>query len=804
MASFASSYIPTTTATVTRAADVASITGSNFGTTRTNLLVGSESFNRSPWSLGNVSAIPTTVTLAPNGTSSAVILTENTAATSFHFINYDITKAASAIQYTCSVYVKVAGRELVFSVANVNGGFVCRFNLATGTITQPAAAYGTGFTAQASVITPVDNGWYRCSITGTTDATTSVTLQLSFYNTTLATNVYTGDGVSGVYAWGAQLETGSAVTPYIPSTTTFTSRASGASYFDAAGVLQWKPQNLLVRSEEFDNTGTWSRTGLSTVTANAAVAPDGSTTADALVEDASTSAHRVFAVPASLLASTPYSLSVYVKASTRNIVRVEVRDSVGAFSAQDFDLTTQVVTTAGSGTGTISSVGNGWFRCTVNGTSSVSGGVGVVLIYSMQAVGNATYTGTNGTSAILIWGAQLEQRAGSFTAPGEYTPTVATATGGARNSAFLPDSSGVFRSAGPLLLEEARTNLFLNSEDFSNPTWALGAVTVTANAVASPTGATTADSLLETTANTEHLAYATSPITFTTATHSIYVKPNGRTNIALRFFHSTNDWVSTVFSLTGNGSVTQSSAGSSSGFSAVSSSIANVGNGWYRISMTATQASRSVYISAPDLCTSSTPTLATSNGSEVYAGDITKGVYVWGAQLEAASTASSYIPTTGSTVTRAADVSTSTATSVFESSWYNQTEGTVFHQGASAAAGSFFSIDDASVNNRITSFFDNATTPRLFVSASGSTSCNITSSTIGAGAIFAQANTYKTNDFAISTNGGTVSTDTTGNVPTTNRMVIGANVAALGYINGTIKRLVYWGQRLPNLQAITQ
>ena len=176
---------------------------------------------------------------------------------------------------------------------------------------------------------------------------------------------------------------------------------------------------------------------------------------------------------------------------------------------------------------------------------------------------------------------------------------------------------------------------------------------------------------------------------------------------------------------------------------------------------------------------------------------------VTNAQLEAGAFPTSYIPTTSATATRAADVASITGSNF--SSWYNQTEGTVYHQGASAAAGSFFSIDDASVNNRITSFFDNATTPRLFVSASGSTSCNITSSAIGAGAIFAQANAYKTNDFAISTNGGTVSTDTTGNVPTTNRMVIGANVAASGYINGTIRRLTYWPTRLANttLQQIT-
>ena len=203
------------------------------------------------------------------------------------------------------------------------------------------------------------------------------------------------------------------------------------------------------------------------------------------------------------------------------------------------------------------------------------------------------------------------------------------------SSATFVDSSGVLRSAV--------TNLFLNSEDFGAATWGGNVIT---NVAVSPTGATTADSLLETASSSAHIVYAISQIAFTTATSSVYVKPNGRTNVALRFFAGTDDWVATVFSLTGNGSVTQSSAGSSSGFSAVSGSIVDVGNGWYRISMTATQANRLVYISAPDLCTSSTPTLDSANGAESYLGDITKGVFIWGAQLEQSATVGEYVPTT--------------------------------------------------------------------------------------------------------------------------------------------------------------
>jgi hypothetical protein len=143
---------------------------------------------------------------------------------------------------------------------------------------------------------------------------------------------------------------------------------------------------------------------------------------------------------------------------------------------------------------------------------------------------------------------------------------------------------------------------------------------------------------------------------------------------------------------------------------------------------------------------------------------------------------------------------------VFESSWYNQTEGTVYHQGRAPTAANFFSIDDGTVNNRITSYMTSATAPFLFVQTGGAAIANLTSSAITAGSLFAQADAYKATDFAISTNGGTVSTASTGAVPVVNKMVIGANVGGSAAVNGAIKRLTYWPTRLSNttLQQITQ
>jgi hypothetical protein len=173
-------------------------------------------------------------------------------------------------------------------------------------------------------------------------------------------------------------------------------------------------------------------------------------------------------------------------------------------------------------------------------------------------------------------------------------------------------------------------------------------------------------------------------------------------------------------------------------------------------------------------------------------------------QLEQSAFATSPIPTTSAAVTRSADVCSISGSNF--SAWYRQDEGTVFHQGRTPTAANFFSIDDATTNNRITSYMTSATAPFLFVSTGGVAQANITSSAITAGSTFAQANGYKAADFAIVTNGGTITAVGSGTVPVVNRMIIGANTSGSAVVNGTIRRLTYWPVRLGNnvLQQVTQ
>ena len=180
-------------------------------------------------------------------------------------------------------------------------------------------------------------------------------------------------------------------------------------------------------------------------------------------------------------------------------------------------------------------------------------------------------------------------------------------------------------------------------------------------------------------------------------------------------------------------------------------------------------------------------------------------------QLEQGAFATSVIPTTSATVTRAADVASVTGSNF--SSWYNQTEGTVFADWVKIGASNFqamATVSDGTTNNVI-SLGHGSGAPtnnaRFDVNVSGSTQASLTLITGSiVGTRYLNAGAYKANDFAAASNGGTPLTDATGTIPTTSQLVIGANGAANGgFFNGTIKRLTYWPVRLANLtlQSIT-
>jgi len=180
-------------------------------------------------------------------------------------------------------------------------------------------------------------------------------------------------------------------------------------------------------------------------------------------------------------------------------------------------------------------------------------------------------------------------------------------------------------------------------------------------------------------------------------------------------------------------------------------------------------------------------------------------------QLEQGAFATSVIPTTSAAATRNADVASITGTAF--SSWYRQDEGTVFAetqlQSTAARTVAGFDINDNSTNNRIVFRAFTSSSVDQVVIRSGSTTIFSATNVAPAPttAIRKTSAGYKANDFAYTAAGQAGYTGTSGAVPVSpTQILIGYEQGPIGYLGGTIRRLVYWGSRLSNntLQAITQ
>jgi hypothetical protein len=340
---------------------------------------------------------------------------------------------------------------------------------------------------------------------------------------------------------------------------------------------------------------------------------------------------------------------------------------------------------------------------------------------------------------------------------------------------------------GGLLLEQSRTNLFLQSADFST-TWTKIQVAVSTNVTTSPSGDVTADKVVPNLAST--ISRVSQAFTLT-GSHSMSVFAKS-SEWGWLFIGPTSGNVGVWFDLS-NGTVGTQSSG-------FVGSIVSFGNGWYRCAVSFTGV------------TTLQPTriVPTNADNTITTGDGTSGIFIWGAQLEAGATATSYIPTTTGSLARSQDLYTITGADFTD--MYNQNEGTVFYAvravGATTAQSGVFGIHGA---------------PRSGGGVSGVFSgIQITNSVYGASftsqASFANAasrNTlvknaiaFRTDDFANSFNGN-IATDTSGTLLTIfNRFVIGAtgNTGGPQIGNNIFSSVQYYRKRLPNpkLQALTQ
>lgn len=347
-----------------------------------------------------------------------------------------------------------------------------------------------------------------------------------------------------------------------------------------------------------------------------------------------------------------------------------------------------------------------------------------------------------------------------------------------------------------LLVEEQRTNLLLYSEQFDNGTWSKLRATVTADSTTSPDGTADADTLLDTAVAGTHVAIQTITKAASAITYAatVYAKQSTLSKGELRVSDQAGNGVRAAFDLAAG--TVGSATGFGTGFTAVSSAITSAGNGWYRITLIATSNSATtlgheVY-------------LADGSGSTSYTGT-GAGIFLYGAQLEAGSFATSYIPTTASQVTRAADVAVIQAPNF--APWYNSAEGTFVIEYSLLSAShatnkNVLTFSDGTGSNRIT-VYNTATTalPFLLVTDGGVTQASGANAAIGSNVVAKTGVGYKVNDFALITNGGTAATDTSGTVPAAvNRVYIAGSATGAQPINGHIRSIKYYPSRLTNAQ----
>jgi hypothetical protein len=559
------------------------------------------------------------------------------------------------------------------------------------------------------------------------------------------------------------------------------------------GVWRYGNHNFCLQSQTIDNA-IWSKNGC-TVSANATAAPDGSTTADKVVESALSEFHYVQSQTiSSTIIDQIYTVSVFVKAAGRTFGAMDFATHDGNNgSGIRYDLTNGTITgnyTYGTGNSYVSSsitdAGNGWYYITLSGTNPTT--LSAILIYPSNLGVTTNYAG-DGSSGIYVWGVQMKKT--PVEDPLSVLGYLATTSS---NVYALPYSWDSNLQPQGLLLERARTNLIANNQAFNAGSWTKTAVTISSNVTTAPDGTLTADKIIESAANTFHSDDTTGHTLTSASTYTVscFAKAAERKEVELQHANSGfSAGVSVIANLINGSIVASSTYGTGSVLS--STSIQDAGNGWFRISVTgAVNGTSGGFTVAPSVL-----------GTHSYQGDGSSGLYVWGAQVELGSELSSPIHTTTATVARAQDnvfVSSTTFPSVratgsayveFYKPFKNQISifPTVFQLSSGVHVNAFgmYGNDASNWNYDIWS----GSALQADMDSGISTQSN--------GAIHKITTAWTTNDGAIVGNAGTPATDSSITVPVNaNNLYIGVDAGGGNQLHGYLRKLELLPRRMTN------
>ena len=398
---------------------------------RTNLVLQSNTFNTT-WTTPNVSV--TGGQTDPDGGTTAWLVTETVdggslrqAITATGSLTFSFTLKANTGTTSATLFCTDASQQAAFDLSN-------------GTFSESGAV---------AKMVSLGNGWYRCSISFTASAASTLILFPS-----------SGAAVGSTFATKAQLETGDIATDYIATTSAAVSvgPVSGLPRLDYSGgascpslLLEPQRSNLLTFSEQINNA---AFIGSTPVTANAGVSPDGYTNADAVKESA-TAAFHIKGQLQSFTSGTAYTFSFFAKADGRSFARVLFGNA--PFTTNEsayYNLTTGATSSSANCTASMVNYGNGWWRCVVTATANATATDAVYFGPARNMTdGYATYEG-NPSVGIYAWGAQLEAAAYATS----YIPTLSSAVTRVADT-YQKGGFGNTSTAGTLYYEFEATNI---------------------------------------------------------------------------------------------------------------------------------------------------------------------------------------------------------------------------------------------------------------------------------------------------------------------------------------------------------
>jgi hypothetical protein len=381
------------------------------------------------------------------------------------------------------------------------------------------------------------------------------------------------------------------------------SRAGSATKTASNGLIEDVPYNLFNYSEEFSNAYWFKTSG--TLTPNVATAPDGTLTADLFTKTANINQTSNINRTSTTFYLGIITISLYVKKNVGDLVGIRLVSGIQfeyTFSTGAYSNIAGTLLAYGA-----EDVGNGWIRLYL--TANATTAVGPFLLNMFSAALN---------DSVYVWGAQMVK--------GYSRPYVRTS-----DRTNIPRVDYTLGSCPTIEIEPSRTNLFTFSEEFNNSYWTKSNGTMSINNSIAPDGTLSADLLTKTvavgTASTVSRGNVAPSIGVYTL--SVYLKPVVCDFVLLRLDAGGNT-CNSAFNFT-------TKTFTNSGVNFMYSSYEELSNGWYKIKVTGNVVGITSIFDVVNL----------------FNNPINTSLLIWGAQLESGAFATSYIPTYGTTVTRA-------------------------------------------------------------------------------------------------------------------------------------------------------